>query len=500
MLNRNISYRILGLFVLLMCFSCQTPTEEKTPPNVLFIAIDDLRKELACYGNTEVHSPHLDQIAAEGFLFNQHYVNVPTCGASRFAMLTGMLPQNRTHIGNHAMYQLMARQPEKETPESFVHQFRRNNYYTVGIGKIPHSADGLVYSYQQAPSDIKEMPHSWDEFLFDSGKWMTGWNAFFAYANGSNRNDLEKKVKPYEAADVPDEGYPDGLTANLAIQKLQDLKDKKQPFFLGVGFFKPHLPFNAPKQYWDLYEESELSITPTKDLPENVNLASLHGSGEFNQYLLGEEKASLDSSVSDDYARKLKHGYYACISYTDALVGKILAELERLEMADNTIIVVWGDHGWHLGDHRVWGKHTVFEKALQSTFMIKIPGMESQARAIDEVVSTIDLYPTILAACGIESSIPTDGDNLLPVLQKEDNHKWRNTAYSYFRNGISLRTDRYRITQYYRDASPQIELYDHQNDPNETKNIAADFPAVVAELLPILEQGNTGLYEKTDGK
>lgn len=498
MLNRNIAYRILGLFVLLMYLSCQTPPKEKAPPNVLFIAIDDLRKELACYGNTKVHSPHLDQIAAAGFLFNQHYVNVPTCGASRYAMLTGMLPQNRTHIGNQAMYQLMAQQPEKEAPESFVHQFRRNNYYTVGIGKIPHSADGLVYSYQDQPSDIKEMPHSWDEFLFDSGKWMTGWNAFFAYANGSNRNDLEKKVKPYEAAEVPDEGYPDGLTANLAIKKLQDLKDNDQPFFLGVGFFKPHLPFNAPKQYWDLYEESELSITPTKALPENVNLASLHGSGEFNQYRLGEEKASLDHSVSDAYARKLKHGYYACISYIDAQVGKLLAELERLELADNTIIVVWGDHGWHLGDHRVWGKHTVFEKALQSTFMIKIPGMESQARPIDEVVSTIDLYPTLLAACGIEGSIPTDGDNLFPVLQKEDNYEWRNTAYSYFRNGISLRTHRYRITQYYRDASPQIELYDHQTDPHETKNIAADFPAVVAELLPILEKGNTGLYDKTD--
>lgn len=499
MLNCHTSYRLFGLFVLIACFSCQVPPEEKGSPNVLFIAIDDLRADLACYGNSQIHSPHLDQIATEGFLFNRHYVNVPTCGASRYAMLTGMLPQIPAHIGNQAIVNFISQQAEKETPESFVHQFRRNDYYTVGIGKIPHSADGLVYSYQGEPGDIKEMPHSWDEFLFDAGKWHTGWNAFFGYANGSNRNDMEKKVKPYEAADVSDEGYPDGLTANLAIQKLQELKDKDQPFFLGVGFFKPHLPFNAPKKYWNLYEESELSITPTKELPENVNLASLHGSGEFNQYLLGEEKASLESNVSDAYARKLKHGYYACISYIDAQVGKLLAELKRLDLADNTIIVVWGDHGWHLGDQRVWGKHTVFEKALNSAFMIKIPGMETQARNIDEVVSTIDLYPTLLAACGIENSISTDGDNLLPLLQEEADHKWRNTAYSYYRKGVSLRTDRYRITQYYRDASPQIELYDHQNDPNETKNIAGNFPEVVAELLPVLEKGNTGLYDKPAG-
>lgn len=486
-----------GFLLCLLLYACQDSAQSTSPPNVLFIAIDDLRTELACYGKEQIHSPHLDGIAQEGFLFQNHFVNVPTCGASRYALLTGMLPKTKDHLSNRAMYQFMAEQPEQEGPESFVHQLRRNNYYTVGIGKISHSVDGLVYEYREKPSTVKEMPHSWDEFLFDAGKWQTGWNAFFGYADGSNRNDMEKQVKPYEAAEVSDQGYPDGLTTQLALQQLQQLKDREQPFFLGVGFFKPHLPFNAPKQYWDLYQAEDIPISPEQDLAININRASLHGSGEFNQYALGEEKASLDSTMSASYQRKLKHAYYASISYIDAQVGQLLAELERLELSDNTIIVVWGDHGWHLGDQRVWGKHTLFERALNSTFMLKIPSLAKQARPIQEIVSTTDLYPTILAACGIDSSTPMDGDNLLPLLEKSNATPWRNTAYSYYRNGISLRTDRYRLTKYFREGMPTVELYDHQADSLEQKNIAQESPEIIQQLLPIWEKGNTGLYTNT---
>ncbi|NRB49098.1 MAG: sulfatase [Saprospiraceae bacterium] len=473
--------------------ACQESSSADSPPNVLFIAIDDLRTELACYGKP-VHSPNLDRIAQEGFLFQNHFVNVPTCGASRYALLTGMLPQTKQHLSNRAMYEFMAEKAETEKPESFVHELRRNNYYTVGIGKISHSVDGLVYEYREPPSKIKEMPHSWDEFLFNAGKWKTGWNAFFAYADGTNRNDMEKQVKPYEAADVPDDGYPDGLTTQLALNQLQQLKERKQPFFLGVGYFKPHLPFNAPKKYWDLYQEKDLPISPEPEIPEGIDRASLHGSGEFNQYILGEEKASLDSSMSVAYQRKLKHAYYAGISYIDAQVGQLLAELERLELAENTIIVVWGDHGWHLGDQRVWGKHTLFERALKSTFMLKIPDLKGKAKTVKEVVSTIDLYPTLMDLCGIDSPPSTDGDNLLPLLQGDSPSFWRNTAYSYYRNGISLRTPRYRLTKYFREAEPVVELYDHQADSLERVNIADGNAELLQELLPVWDKGNTGLY------
>src|SRR5690606_23317684 len=359
----------------------QTPVSSLERPNVLFIAIDDLRAELGCYGNEVIQSPHLDGLAARGVAFRNQFVTVPTCGASRYSLLTGKLPRSRRELSNsifEARRAAAARAKQKagaeNQPESFIEQFRRNGYYTVGIGKISHSADGYIYGYTNPKGTELELPHSWDEMLMDAGKWGTGWNAFFAYADGSNRNDLKNQVKPYEKAEVNDEGYPDGLTAALAVGKLRELADRDQPFFLGVGFFKPHLPFNAPAKYWDIYDESDIPITPSPDLPEKVHRASLHPSDEFNRYLLGEEKASLDKPVSDAYARKVRHAYYASVSYTDAQVGKVLAELERLGLDKNTIVVVWGDHGWHLGDHRVWGKHTIFDWALRSAFIVRAPG------------------------------------------------------------------------------------------------------------------------------
>ncbi|MCK5729930.1 MAG: sulfatase-like hydrolase/transferase, partial [Draconibacterium sp.] len=336
---------IIWLFSLII--SCNTKPEDTfQKPNVLFIAVDDLRTELGCYGNEYIKSPNLDKLASQGFLFNQHYVSVPTCGASRHAMLTGQNPISIAHTRNSITAETLSVQPEGEVPETFIHQLKRNGYYTVGIGKITHHPDGYVYGYLEERSNQLELPYSWNEMLLDDKKWGSGHNAFFGYADGSNRNTLSKNVKPYEMADVPDNAYPDGLTANLAIKKLSELKEKGQPFFLGVGFFKPHLPFTAPKKYWDMYNEAELPIAPFAGIPENSSKASLHGSGEFNQYKLGEEKASLNAPVSDEYARKVRHGYFACVSFIDAQIGKLMNELETLGLAENTIVVVWGDHGW----------------------------------------------------------------------------------------------------------------------------------------------------------
>ncbi len=461
-------------------------------PNVLFICVDDLRPELGCYGKDYIHSPNIDKLARSGTVFMHHYVQVPTCGASRYSLLTGMLPKTKGHLSNDACKKYIAESAPSDKPETFIHHLKNSGYYTVGIGKISHHADGLLYGYTDPVSEERELPQSWDELIFNPEKWETGWNAFFGYANGENRQSMNRQVKPYEKGDVDDSGYPDGMTAALAIQKLNELAEKDKPFFLGVGFFKPHLPFNAPKKYWDLYDEDKISIAPFKAIPEKSSKSSLHGSGEFNGYKLGEEKASLDANFSDEYARKILHAYYACVSYMDAQVGKILDELDKLELSENTIVVIWGDHGWHLGDHMVWGKHTIFERSLKSAFLVKAPG-KTNGKPVNKVVSTIDIYPTLVELCGVEMPHQTDGKSLVPLFENNFNN-WEEAAYGYFRNGISLRTERYRLTKYFRSQQPYIELYDHQTDPYETKNIAADRPEIVEQLLPLWEKGNTGLY------
>ncbi|MEI6865298.1 sulfatase [Flavicella sp.] len=477
-------------FISFVFFSCEKSSEQKAP-NILFISIDDLRTELGVYGNKIIKTPNLDQLASEGTAFSNHFVQVPTCGASRHSLLTGLRPRTKAQLKNSVIVTETSTKPEGIIPESFIHHLKRNGYYTVGIGKISHSADGLVYGYEEQPSNKRELPYSWDELHFDAGKWETGWNSFFAYADGENRQSMKRQVKPYEAGNVDDDGYPDGLTTKLAVSKLKDLKNKSQPFFLGVGFFKPHLPFNAPKKYWNLYKREEIPISDNSKIPQNISLSSLHNSGEFNGYQLGEEMAGLNQPVSNDYARKITHAYYAAVSYIDAQVGVLIEEVRNLGLENNTVIIVWGDHGWHLGDQQVWGKHTLFENALNSALIIKIPGKKPSKNVNKTIVETVDIYPTILELSNIKAPYQLDGSSLIPLINKYETKK---VAYSYFRDGISLRTSRYRLTKYFRKQQPTIELYDHLNDSLETKNIAQENPELVNKLMPLLELGNTGLY------
>ena len=494
--------RLLKIFITCIGFiligyrsaQAQKRTVSNQQYNVLFIFVDDLRAELGCYGNNYIHSPNIDGLASKATVFKKQFVVVPTCGASRVAILTGMRPRKMDDLSNDVLeLRRSYANADKSQPESFVEQFKRSGYYTIGIGKISHSPDGKIYKYLEPKSDIAELPKSWNEMLLDAGKWGTGWNAFFGYSNGTNRNTLKGEVKPYESSDVSDEDYPDGLTAGLAVKKLQELAQKKEPFFLGVGFFKPHLPFNAPKKYWDMYDESKIPLSPSPDIPEGINSESLQESGEFNGYKNGEEKASLAKSVSDAYARKLKHGYYAGISYIDAQIGKVLAELKKLGMEKNTIIVLWGDHGWHLGDDRVWGKHTLSEWSLRSPLIIKLPGSQ-QGSICEKIVSSVDIYPTLMALCGMKMPVQGDGKSLAPLLKDADDKNWNDVAYSYYKRGITLRTDDYRLTKYFRKAEPVIELYDHKKDPFEKRNIAEEHPDIIKKLMPLLEKGNTGLY------
>ncbi len=476
--------------------SCAAQIHRNAPaankPNILFIAIDDLRPELGCYGKKYMVTPHIDKLAAEGAVFLNHYVTVPTCGPSRYSLLTGKFPRNRAALSNDIFEKTTAVSRGENQPESMAAFFKQKGYRTVGIGKISHSPDGKVYGYTQKVSDKMELPHSWSQFHFNPGKWTTGWNAFFGYASGENRQSLHNQVYPFEAADVADTGYPDGLTAELAIAELNKLGKNKAPFFLAVGFFKPHLPFTAPKKYWDLYDEEKIETAFHSNIPDGADKASFHNSAEFNQYKKGPERPSLSQPVSDAYARQLKHAYFAAISYVDAQVGKLLEVLEKNGLSRNTIVVLWGDHGWHLGEELVWGKHTLSEYALRSPLIIRYPPMVRSGLSTKNIVQSVDIYPTLLEMTGLQRPYPLDGLSFVKLLKK--NKKSDRVAFSYFNNGITMRNNRYRITKYFRKAQPLVELYDYVADPHETKNIANQEPALVQKLLRRLEQGNTGLY------
>ena len=472
--------RLLILTLCLFTLSCQPPA---APPNVLFIAIDDLRPQLGVSGFEFMHTPNLDRVAEEGRYFARHYVQAPTCGASRYSMLTGIRPHLPEHLNNNAFRNLMPRE-EQEEPESVAHLFRRNGYYTAAIGKISHMPDSKLYTYEGEGDGAPEMPFSWDEATGPVGKWKTGWNAFFGYSDGTNRN-MERGAYPaYERVAVADTSLPDGVIAMDAVNKLRELKD--QPFFLAVGFFKPHLPFTAPAKYWELYDEMDLDISPNPEAPEGVTEASLHASSEmFRNYGHDAPIGGAGVRVSDDHARTLRHAYYASVSYVDAQVGKVLDELEALGLSDNTIVVVWGDHGWHLGDHTIWGKHTAFERSLKSVLMIRAPGLQQPGVPAEGLVESLDIYPTLAELAGLEAPEGLTGSSLVPILQ-DPGHPGKDGAFGYWRGRRTLRTDRYRITEYEDGA---VELYDHAEDPNETRNVAGENREVVQELLGRLREG-----------
>lgn len=465
-------------------------------PNVLFIFVDDLRRELGAYG-CQVKTPNIDALAADGCLFTKQFISCPTSGASRYGLLTGMYPQNTTQLSNEASRILLSGKPENDAPETMFHHLRRNGYYTVGIGKISHYVDGYIYGYTDVKSDKRELPYSWDEMLFNPGKWGTGWNAFFGYADGSNRQSLNNMAKPYECFDGPDNSYPDGLTAELAVSKLLDLSSQDKPFALAVGFFKPHLPFTSPKKYWDMYDESQIELSSEPDIPDGMSLSVLHDSREFGGYRLGDESASATHRVSDEYARKLRHAYFACVSYTDAQVGKVISALKESGQYENTVIILWGDHGWHLGDQRIWGKHTVLETATSSALIIKAPGHRRGVRN-DRIVSSIDIYPTLMELCNVDAPDGLQGHSMVSMLDRPGRARWNDVAYSYFNRVMSMRTKDFRLLKYTKDGAEFTELYEYGPDRIEHRNVAAERTDIVKQLDPIFEDGRTDAF--TEGK
>jgi arylsulfatase A-like enzyme len=451
--------------------------------NVLFIAVDDLRTELGCYGLDYVQSPHLDRLASQGMVFAHHYVQVPTCGSSRYSMLTGRSPaRTRVFNNNEALYHGPAALAQEQLAgaQTLPELFRRSGYRTVCIGKVSHTPDGWVFAYDGTGDGRPELPHAWDELATPLGPWQRGWGAFFAYAGGRHREDGQGHRGVMEFVAEHDEDLPDGLMAARAIEKLRAFQKSGQRFFLGLGFFKPHLPFVATQPDWETMEKVAVPPPPH---PERPVSDYWHRSPEFYSYSFPFPKTNPLATPDQLRARR---AYLACVRYTDRQVGKVLDALDTLGLADSTIVVVWGDNGWHLGDSQLWGKHTPFERALLTPLIIRAPGVSRAGARSDALVESLDLYPTLMDLCrpGFRrTQHPLDGLSLRPLLDGSA-ASLREAAVSYWGKAVTVRTATHRlIVARTGNAWSGEELYDLRQTPDPVENLAATQPDLVKRLL-----------------
>ncbi len=459
------------IFLLCLLTSLSAFSDEK--PNVLLICVDDLRPELGCYGVEHISSPHIDRLASRGRIFRRHYVQAPTCGASRFTLLTGSYG-GANNMALFARSTVMKSAPEKITP-SMPAWFRQHGYTTVSVGKVSHHPGGRGGGDWNDPL-IPELPKSWDihEVAYERWQHPRGW--MHGLANGEIRVKAGE-MDVFQAKDGPDSIYPDGPNIELALKRLQELANAsdKKPFFLACGILRPHLPFGAPKKYYDLYRDVELPKIPHPEKPEGKT--TWHGSGEFMKY----NRWGKDPNTDSEFADEVRRHYAACVSYADEQVGRILARLDQLKLRENTIIVLWGDHGWHLGERAVWGKHTLFEESLRAPLIISYTGLEQPGQGTASIVETLDIFPTLVDLAGLPAVDFVDGESLRPFLKDPATKNNGEAAFSYKKGIRTIRTDTHRLIAHARGGF--LELYDERTGAGETENIASSDPGLAAELL-----------------
>ena len=505
------------------------PAPNSSRPNVLFIAIDDLRPELGCYGNKDIHSPNLDKLAKQGRCFLRAYCQEAICSPSRASLLTGSRPDTIGVIENRAYFRDL--NPQIVTlPQHFI----THGYTAVYSGKIFHGR-------------MTDEQHSWNHKpnrkgltrpTTPGGNALPGNQRIYAenkdrmvtlYGESSSRGLIHGPA--FEAAQVEDDGYVDGYNTSVAIQTLDELVQQDKPWFLALGFSRPHLPFHAPKRYFDLYNPEEIQLTKFSEPPQDGASMGLHASFELRTRHDIPKSGPINKSLS----RKLLHAYYACVSYVDAQIGRVIASLEKNKVRENTIIVVWGDHGWHLGEYGIWGKATNYEIATRVPLIISTPSMPQKGTSSDSLVELIDIYPTLCDLANIPQPDHLAGKSLVPVLhnpnaiikgvamsqfptpalrewaanplspemretffgplinqveqtiKKQQGSRWNRELFEKYLMGYTLRDPRYRYIEWRDTRNPNAEpiyqeLYDHLSDPHETVNIAHSQPKEVVRL------------------
>jgi iduronate 2-sulfatase len=445
-----------------------TASAERSKPNVLFIAVDDMNNDLGCFGHPLVKSPSIDRLAAHGVRFERAYCQFPLCSPSRSSLLTGLRPDH-TRVFD-LQYHFRQDLPDVVTlPQMFM----KNGYYVARVGKMYHYGN---------PGDIGT------NGLDDRASWGERFNPA-----GRDKTTLETDIMNYTPkrglgsamaflADKTgtDEQHTDGKVADQAIRLLEEHKDK--PFFIAAGFYKPHCPWVTPKKYFDLYSLDDISLPPiTPQTRDNYPPPALASTRPWPYF-----------GVTPDQARECKRAYYAAISFVDAQIGRLLDAVDRLGLRDNTIIVFWSDHGYHLGEHGLWFKQSCFEESTRVPLIISVPGQKTAGRASTRPVELVDLYPTLAELAGLTPPPHLDGNSLCPLLA-DVQASWNHPAYTQVQRGAnpghSVRTDRWRYTEWASGAKGQ-ELYDHDADPRELHNLAADpqYAAVVAQMKALLKQ------------
>lgn len=458
------------------------PAAAPARPNVLFIAVDDLKPLIGCYGYTHARTPNMDLIAAKGTVFTRAYCMQAVCSPSRNGVLTGLRPEVLQ------IYDL-ATNFRKRAPEvvTLPQHFKQLGWQSHGVGKIFHVGHGNTEdaaSWSVPHFQAKSIGYALEE----NKATLTREEALFANQNPKEAYKLPRGAA-YESAEVPDDAYGDGKIALEAVSRLRGFKESGSPFFLAVGFVKPHLPFCAPKKYWDLYNPETLPQPDTTSAPTDAPGFAATAWGELRQYKGIPETGP----IPPDLTRALIHGYLAATSYMDAQLGLVLDELDKLGLAENTIIVLWGDHGWHLGDHGMWCKHTNYEQATNAPLLIAAPGKKGGQKAASPVEFN-DIYPTLCDLAGIEKPFHLQGASLVPMLEDPAASVKPAAFQVYPRNspetgpllGHAMRTPRWRYVEW-RKADHSIaaqELYDMENDARETVNLAGkpEHAATVAGL------------------
>ena len=485
----------------LLCALWVNAAAPAKPLNVLFIAVDDLRPELGCYGNKIVKTPNLDRLAARGLVFNHAYCQQAVCSPSRSSLLTGRRP-DATKVWDLETHFRVALPNTVTLPQ----HFKANGYRCAALSKIYHHGfeDGRSWSephwYPKGQS-VDTDPVDWTKRIVtrhDVSVQEYGEKSKPDPVDNDKRAAKGKEGKggpAFEASPKADDELPDGATAAEAVKRLHALKQKGQPFFLAVGFLKPHLPFVSPKKYWDLYDPDKIPLPAIDHLPAGAPEFAGHNNSELHNYP-GVPKGN---PIPADFAKQLRHGYYAAISFTDHNVGRLLDALDAEGLADNTVVILWGDHGWQLGDHGLWHKHTNFELATRAPLLLSVPGAKTAGQKCNAPVEFVDIYPTLADVCGLKIPAGLDGQSLKPFLTDPDAPKQKIAISQYPRSagpagpvmGYSLRDERWRCTFWRERNGTKIvatELYDELNDPAETVSLASkpEHAALIASFAKLL--------------